>query len=311
MPACRYHSKKAPAMTHLHNGIVVGMGELLWDELPTGARLGGAPANFAYHTSQLGHKAAVISAVGNDPLGHEAITLLESRGVTPVVTVAEAPTGTVGVRLNASGVPEYDIRRNAAWDCIEPTADARQAISRAAAVCWGTLAQRDARSRQAIRQLIAEAQADTLKICDVNLRSPFYSAEIIADSLEMCNIIKINDEELQLLQQMHIAPAGAPVEAAIELAKRYEASMVILTCGADCSYAIKATGETSAIATPRVPVADTVGAGDSFTAAFTAAWLNGAPMEKAHQLAVEVSAYVCTCAGAMPVLPAELIEVSK
>lgn len=294
-------------MTHLHDGIVVGMGELLWDELPTGARLGGAPANFAYHASQLGHKAAVISAVGRDPLGREAITILESHGVTPVVTVADSPTGTVGVRLNASGVPEYEIRRNVAWDSIEPTTDARQTISKAAAVCWGTLAQREAQSRQAIRQLVAEAPAEALKICDVNLRAPFYSADIIAASLEMCNIIKINDEELQLLQQMHIAPAGAPVEAARETARHYGAHMVILTCGAACSYAIKATGETSTIATPHVAVADTVGAGDSFTAAFATAWLNGVPMGKAHQLAVEVSAYVCTCPGAMPALPTELI----
>lgn len=294
-------------MTHLHDGIVVGMGELLWDELPSGAKLGGAPANFAYHASQLGHTAAVISAVGHDPLGHEAVTILKSHGVTPVVTVADAPTGTVGVRLNASGVPEYEIRRNVAWDRIKPTADARQTISKAAVVCWGTLAQREAQSRQAIKQIVAEAPAGALRICDVNLRAPFYSADIIAASLKMCNIIKINDEELQLLQQMHIAPAGAPVEAARETARHYGADMVILTCGAACSHVIKATGETSTIDTPHVTVADTVGAGDSFTAAFAAAWLNGAPMRKAHQLAVEVSAYVCTCPGAMPALPQELI----
>ncbi len=295
-------------MKPLHDSLIVGLGELLWDELPSGAQLGGAPANFAYHASQLGHKAAVISAVGNDALGFKAIETLTARGIEVIANRPDRHTGTVGVHLNAQGVPEYDIRSDVAWDHIEATTDALHAMHQASAVCWGTLAQREAKSREAIMQLVAEAPKSALRICDVNLRQQFYCAQVITDSLRMCDIIKINDDELRLLQQMGIAPAGEQVAAAREMARTFGSRLVILTCGAECSYAIGADGTTSQLATPKVAVADTVGAGDSFTAAFCAATLCGAAPGKAHRLAVEVSAYVCTCHGAMPQLTQELTD---
>ncbi len=286
---------------------VIGIGEVLWDMLPSGPRLGGAPANFAYHVGQLGLPAAVVSRVGHDSLGHQATRQLRGRGIEVMAGQCDLPTGTVDVQLDAAGVPAYHIATPAAWDCIEWTPALEEAASRAMAICWGTLAQRG-HSAAAIRKAATSTPHDCLKIFDANLRAPHYSMDAIAESLQMCNVLKLNDDELALLASNGLAPtAGDEIEACRGILHCHSSlRMVVLTCGSRCSHVVTSGGEASTMPTPHVNVADTVGAGDSFTAAMCAALLSGMPAAEAHRLAVDVSAYVCTCHGAMPPMPAAL-----
>lgn len=289
------------------NRKVIGIGEVLWDMLPSGPRLGGAPANFAYHVGQLGLPAAVVSCVGRDSLGRQAMEQLRGRGIEVTAGISDLPTGTVGVQLDAAGVPTYKIATPAAWDRIEWTPWLAEAASKARALCWGTLAQRG-HSASAIRQAALCAPPDCLKIFDANLRAPHYSMEAIAESLQLCSVLKLNDDELALLASHGMAPAGCTeVEACRGIMDANSGlRLVVLTCGSRCSHVVSAGGEASTVPTPHVQVADTVGAGDSFTAALCAALLSGMDVTGAHRFAVDVSAYVCTCQGAMPTLPAAL-----
>ncbi len=286
---------------------VIGIGEVLWDMLPSGPRLGGAPANFAYHAGQLGLPAAVVSCVGRDSLGRQATKQLQERGIEVMAGTCDLPTGTVDVQLDDAGVPAYQIATPAAWDRIEWTPLLQDAASHARAICWGTLAQRG-HSASAIRQAAACAPPDCLKIFDANLRAPHYSMDTIAESMQLCSVLKLNDDELALLARNGLAPAGCgEVEACRGILQSHSSlRMVVLTCGSRCSHVVSADGSASTLPTPHVKVADTVGAGDSFTAALCAALLSGMPAAKAHRLAVDMSAYVCTCHGAMPQLPEAL-----
>lgn len=287
--------------------MVIGIGEVLWDMLPSGPRLGGAPANFAYHVGQLGLPAAVVSRVGGDSLGRQAVEQLSQRGIEVVAGISDLPTGTVDVQLDAAGVPSYQIATPAAWDRIEWTPQLQEAASHARAICWGTLAQRG-HSASAIRQAATCAPPDCIKIFDANLRAPHYSMATIAESLKLCSVLKLNDDELALLARNGLATAGSgEVEACRGILQSHSRlRMVVLTCGSRCSHVVSADGTASTLPTPRVNVADTVGAGDSFTAALCAALLSGMPAAEAHRLAVDVSAYVCSCHGAMPALTADL-----
>ena len=216
------------------------------------------------------------------------------------------PTGTVDIRLDPSGVPQYDIRMPAAWDNIPFTTELQQLASRTRAVCFGTLARRSPVSRRSISDFVnavprGEGQ---WRILDINLRQHFYSRDIILEALEQCNILKINDEELTVLSGMLSIPGATAQEKCLQLLRQFSLRFLILTCGVQGSYVFSSTsGTPSFLETPHVKVADTVGAGDSFTAAFTAALIHGRSPLEAHRLAVDVSAYVCTCNGAMPVLP--------
>lgn len=283
---------------------IIGLGEALWDVLPEGKQLGGAPANFAYHAQQFGHSSLAISALGTDALGTEVITTLDARGMNYLMPRVDYPTGTVQVNLDDEGVPTYEIREGVAWDNIPYTAEIAEAASAARAICFGSLAQRSAVSRSTIQQCLAAAPADCLKIFDINLRQNFYTREVIERSMHACNILKINDEELIALGRMFGYPGLDIEDKCWLLLGKYHLDMLVLTCGVNGSY-VFAPGTTSFQETPRVVVADTVGAGDSFTATFISAILAGRTIPEAHKLAVEVSAYVCTQAGAMPLLPEE------
>lgn len=291
--------------------LIVGIGEVLWDCLPEGKEVGGAPANFACHVSQFGLPGCAVSAVGADPLGDELLAELSRRGVRYEMARVPFPTGTVEVTLDAEGVPQYDIRRGVAWDNIPFTAQLEEIARRTRAVCFGSLAQRDEVSGETIARFLdaMPRSADTLRVFDINLRQSFFDRATVSLSMQRCDVLKINDEELVTVSRMFGYPAGDGAEAQCRrLMAEYDLRMVILTCGVNGSYVFTAA-DTSFLPTPVVEVADTVGAGDSFTAAFIASLLKGATVRDAHDRAVKTSAYVCSCHGAMPKLSPELTEI--
>ena len=286
------------------NSIIVGMGEALWDVLPEGKKIGGAPANFAYHVSQFGFDSRVVSAVGNDALGDEILEVFKEKQLKHQLQVVNYPTGTVQVTLDSAGIPLYEIKEGVAWDNIPFTDDLKRLALSTRAFCFGSLAQRNEVSRTSINRFL-DAMPDgdeQLKIFDINLRQGFYTKEIIRESCQRCNVLKINDEELVAISRMFGYPGIDLQDKCWILLAKYNLKMLILTCGTNGSY-VFTPGVVSFQETPRVPVADTVGAGDSFTAAFCASLLKGKSVPEAHKLAVEVSAYVCTQSGAMPELP--------
>lgn len=289
--------------------IVVGMGEALWDMLPEGKKIGGAPANFAYHVSQFGLSSCVVSAIGDDSLGKEIIENFASKGLNHHIAQVPYPTGTVQVDIDQAGIPQYEIKENVAWDNIPYTAHLEALAENTKAVCFGSLAQRSVVSRSTINRFLdAMPQTDdTLIVFDINLRQGFYNKEILCNSMKRCNILKINDEELILVSRMFGYPGIDLQDKCWILLGKYNLKMLILTCGINGSY-VFTPGHVSFQPTPQVEVADTVGAGDSFTAAFIASLLKGKSVTEAHHLAVQTSAYVCTQNGAMPILPARLTE---
>lgn len=286
------------------NDVVVGMGEVLWDMLPEGKKIGGAPANFAYHVSQFGLPSCVVSAVGEDALGKEILDNFTSKGLNCHIATVPYATGTVQVSIDQAGVPQYEIKENVAWDNIPYTPALEALARRTKAVCFGSLAQRSVVSRNTIGSFLdaMPENDETLVVFDVNLRQGFYNKEILCNSMKRCNILKINDEELIQVSRMFGYPGIDLQDKCWILLAKYNLKMLILTCGTNGSY-VFTPGAVSFQETPKVPVADTVGAGDSFTAAFCSSVLKGKSIPEAHKLAVEVSAYVCTQSGAMPVLP--------
>jgi len=287
---------------------IIGIGEILWDVFPERKILGGAPANFAYHASQFGHEGYAISAIGKDELGKEILdTLAEKKGLSYLIESVDYPTGTVQVTLDSEGVPQYEICENVAWDNIPFVRQSEELARNCSAVCFGSLAQRSNVSRTSIHRFLDLVPSDAYKIFDINLRQHFYSKEIIHESLLRCNVLKINDDEVLEVARLFNCQNLSEQEVCAFLLKEYNLDIVVETKGAVGSYVLTAT-ESSYIDTPKVNVADTVGAGDSFTGAFVAALLDGKSIKDAHQLAVEVSAYVCTQHGAMPELPETLIK---
>ena len=278
---------------------VVGLGEALWDVLPDGRKLGGAPANFAYHAGQFGLNAIAVSALGEDKLADETIAQLEEKGLHYCMPRVPYPTGTVQVELDDEGVPTYDIKENVAWDNIPFTPELQAIAENTRAVCWGSLAQRNVVSRQTIYKFLDATPKDCMKIFDINLRQTFYTKEVICESMKRCNVMKINDEELIVIGRMFGYP-GLDIENKCWLILgKYDLDMLVLTCGVNGSY-VFTPGRVSFQKTPVVEVTDTVGAGDSFTGSFCASILEGKSVAEAHKLAVEVSAFVCTQSGAMP-----------
>lgn len=293
------------------NRTVVGIGEVLWDILPDGKKIGGAPANFAYHVSQFGLQSLVVSAIGDDALGQEIIGTFRDKGLNSLISTVPYPTGTVQVELDMAGIPQYIIKEGVAWDYIPFTPELEALARNTRAVCFGSLAQRSTVSRNTINRFIDTMPKDngTLIVFDANLRQSFYSEDVLEQSMAQCNVLKINDEELPTVCRISGIPESNPESQCRALLNRYNLKILILTCGVNGSYIFTPDAK-SFLATPQVKVADTVGAGDSFTAAFTASILSGLPVPVAHRKAVDVSAFVCTQNGAMPVLPAELLSCS-
>ena len=292
--------------------LIVGLGEALWDVLPEGKKLGGAPANFAYHAGQfLGSDNTVaVSALGEDRLAEETIDSLREHGLNYLMPRVPYPTGTVQVTLDEQGIPTYDIKENVAWDNIPFSDEIQRVAANCRAVCFGSLAQRNVVSRATIQKFLDATPADCMKIFDINLRQNFYTPEVIQESMRRCNVLKINDEELVLIGRMFGYPGLDMENKCWLILGKYNLDMLVLTCGTNGSY-VFTPGQMSFQETPKVEVADTVGAGDSFTGSFCAAILSGKPVAEAHRLAVQVSAFVCTQNGAMPTVPAELKDQTK
>ena len=287
-----------------HEALAVG--EVLWDLLPEGRRLGGAPGNFAYHCRCLGADSRLVTRVGDDALDREVLRRFRDLGL-PVEAVqvdADRPTGTAEVAIDAGGQPRYTIIEDVAWDRIEATDVALRLAARADAVCFGTLAQRSETSRRSIRSLVVAAKPGAIRLLDVNFRPPFVDAAIVAESLDLADALKLNDEELPALAAMLGLPDGVR-EPMAELAHRYRLSLVALTRGAQGSLLL-ADGEWSDAPGIHAQVVDNVGAGDAFTAALVVGWLAGRPLDEINARANEVAAYVCSQPGGTPPLPPSL-----
>ena len=278
--------------------VIVGIGEILWDMLPTGKALGGAPANFAYHAKRLGEDGWAVSAIGNDALGREIMEIVMEKGLKNLISVTSRPTGTVQVSLDAKGVPSYTIMEDVAWDNIPFTPQMAALASRADAVCFGSLVQRG-NSRDSVLRFLRAMRPEALRVFDINLRQHYYSKEVIDESLQLSDILKINDEEIRIVAEL-FGLGGDDTAACRASIERYGLKLVILTRGADGSEVITAD-EAIPQAVGQVEVVDTVGAGDSFTAAFVVAYLRGDSLADAQRLANETAAYVCSCKGAMPI----------
>lgn len=285
---------------------IVGLGEALWDCLPDGKKLGGAPANFAYHAGQFGFDTLAVSALGEDTLGEETIAALEEHKLNYLMPRIPYPTGTVQVTLDEQGIPTYNIREGVAWDNIPFTPEIEEVAKTCQAVCFGSLAQRSVVSRETIGKFLDATPSDCVKIFDINLRQSFFTKEIIEASMRRCNILKINDEELVVVSRMFELPDLNEEKRCKQLIKDYNLDILVLTCGTNGSYVFTAD-KSYYQPTPKVEVADTVGAGDSFTGSFCAALLKGKSIPEAHELAVKVSAFVCTQNGAMPTLPKDFL----
>ena len=264
---------------------IVGLGEALWDVLPEGKKLGGAPANFAYHAGQfLGSDNTIaISALGEDALADETVEALKEHNLNYLMPRVPYPTGTVQVTLTGDGIPTYEIKENVAWDNIPFTPEMEEIAKNARAVCFGSLAQRNVVSRENIRKFLDTTPKDCLRICDINLRQQFYSKDVLVDSFNICNILKINDEELVVVNRMFGYDGLDMRQTCEKIVQDYHLKMLVLTCGTNGSYVFTDDGLTSFQDTPKVEVADTVGAGDSFTGSFCACVLNGKPVQE-HKL---------------------------
>lgn len=289
---------------------IIGVGEVLWDLLPGGRQLGGAPANFAYHAAALGARARIISRVGRDENGRALLDRLAELGIiTDSVEIDPvAPTGTVTVELARDGQPKFTIHENVAWDYLAGDEAARRAVANADAVCFGTLAQRHETSRRTIRSLVESAPPAALRILDVNLRQHFHSPDIIADSLALAHVLKVNETELPSLMSMLGMDSVGPDERAqlAALGQRFRLRLVAYTRGAHGSLLL-AEGRWSEHPGRPTTVVDTVGAGDSFTAALTLGLLAGWPLDTIHDRATAVAAYVCSQPGGTPRLPDSIL----
>ena len=291
--------------------LIIGLGEILWDMLPGGKVLGGAPANFAYHCKQLGAASFVVSAVGKDEAGKEILDLLDELHLSrDHIQVDEGhATGTVTVDLDAAGHPSYTIHEHVAWDHISVSEATTELFRRADAVCFGSLAQRNTVSRKAVRAYLDVTKAGCLKIFDINLRQEFYNREILESSLLVADILKLNDEELPVLSRMFSLHGGED-QILNALAETFGFRIIALTRGSEGSTLIVGQ-ERSDFRSEAVKSIDTVGAGDSFTASMVMGYLMGKPMVDIHRLSSDLAAFVCTQKGATPGLPESLTSEFK
>ncbi|MBQ6247749.1 MAG: carbohydrate kinase [Kiritimatiellae bacterium] len=278
--------------------LIAGLGEVLWDMLPDGRQCGGAPANVIYHASKLGAQGLVVSAVGADADGNDLLAFLEGKGIDcSLVARNDLPTGTVTVTLE-NGMPSYVIHHPAAWDAIPYTDAIDAVVPRLSAVVFGSLAQRDGRSRETLFRVLRHPSLHALKFFDINLRQNFYSREIIAESLEVADVLKLNDEECDVLAELFDLPHDQR-GAVAALAERFKLSHVILTLGAKGSMLYDGAAFAEYPVAPCEKLVDTVGCGDAFLAAWCVAFLAGKGADAAMREATELSAYVAGHKGAM------------
>lgn len=293
-------------MNPMDNRYVVGLGEILWDCFEAERRLGGAPANCAYHAAQFGHQGIVVSAIGQDADGDAIVEELNKKKLPHLMERVEHPTGTVDVDLTDANDPKYTIHTEVAWSHIPFTAELKAIAAETKAVCFGTLAQWNAESRDTIKRFLNATPEDCMRVFDVNLRQSYYTREVLDASFKRCSILKINDAELQVIARLYDIDAWDRQRACRELMQRFNVPTLILTMGTRGSE-VYWEGGRSFLETPSVRVKSAVGAGDAFTGAFVGSLLRGVDIKDAHHIAVSVAAYVCTREGAMPRIPETLL----
>jgi fructokinase len=288
--------------------ILVGLGEILWDMLPEGKQLGGAPANFAYHAQALGGRGVIVSCVGDDELGEEIMSRLEELGLERnyVVVGKSHSTGTVTVKLDEKGRPDYTIHENVAWDFIPCGRRLLEVAAWADAVCFGSLCQRSQVSRDTVRAFLEATRPDCIRVFDINLRQSYFSAEIIRTMLELTDVLKLNDEELPVVADL-LGLTGSVSDILLQLTQKYALRIIALTRGANgsCLYA---RGEICSHRGFPARIVDTVGAGDSFSAAITVGMLHGRALGEINEFANRVASFVCSQPGATPTLPDTLAK---
>ena len=282
--------------------IIVGLGELLWDLLPAGKQLGGAPANFAYITSLLGDEGIPASRLGQDALGEDAILRLRELNL-PTAFIQEDedhPTGTVQVEVDAAGQPRFEISESVAWDFLDWTPQWKMLAQQADAVCFVSLAQRAERSRATIRKFLLSAQQrNTVRVFDVNLRQNFFTAQILAESMKLATIVKLNHEELPRIMRLFELEHRSEEDSARRLLSLHGLKLICITRGNGGSLVVSA-GECNVHPGFKVKVADTVGAGDAFTAALLHGYLRGTSLAQMNENANRVGAWVASQSGATP-----------
>lgn len=286
--------------------LLAGLGEVLWDMLPTGKQLGGAPANFAYHARAQGGAGVVISCVGDDELGREILRRFGDLDLDRkyVAVDRDHPTGTVIVELDADGKPTFTIHENVAWDYIPLNDDLLELARRLDAVCFGSLCQRSEASRKTIRQFLKTTNPDCLRMFDINLRQSYFNEEIIHTTLELANVLKLNNEELPVVAEM-LGIRGSETDILSRLVERYALRLIALTKAAGGSRLFTPGEDSSHPGFPAV-IADTVGAGDSFAAALALGLLHNKALDGINEHANRVASFVCSQSGATPLLPDSL-----
>src|ERR1700688_797254 len=284
-----------------HKYIVVGLGELLWDLLPAGKQLGGAPANFAYITNLLGDKGIPASRIGNDSLGAEAVHKLTRLGLTAQFVQQDLvhPTGTVDVKIDDAGQPRFEILQPVAWDFLERTEEWRLLAGQADAVCFASLAQRSPQSQSTIRNFLQATRPEAVRIFDVNLRQNFYSRQVVAESMKLATVVKLNHEELPKIMHLLGFDNSDEQSNARCLLAAYRLKLICVTRG-DAGSLLITTDQLSDHQGVRVKVADTIGAGDAFTAAMVHGYLRGIPLPQINEMANRVGAWVASQSGATP-----------
>ncbi|MGL1890284.1 MAG: carbohydrate kinase [Spirochaetaceae bacterium] len=281
---------------------IVGLGEILWDLFPDGAILGGAPTNFAYHVNSLGLEAFIVSSIGKDARGAEAKQIFADKKIKYIVNEVNQPTGTVMVELDSDGKATYDFTKDSAWDFMELTLEAEKLAKECSCVCFGSLFQRSDISRRSMYRFLGLTQKECIRIFDINIRGDYYSKKVIADSLKYATVLKLNDEEFPLLQEMFGLPKNDD-EALKTLKEMYSLDLIILTMGGDGSRLYRSTSEDSFVIPDKTNIVDTVGAGDSFTAAVAVGLIKGDDLDSINRHANKVAGFVCTQKGGTPPLP--------
>jgi fructokinase len=291
--------------------VIVGIGEILWDMLPSGKVIGGAPANFAYHAQELGESSIVVSCVGNDELGREIISSLEKKDMpTEFLYIDKShPTGVVSARINKEGKPTYLIQEEVAWDYIPTSTLIRELAFKSAAVCFGTAAQRSQLSRMTIQTFVGLMEQDSIRVFDINLRQNFYSQDVIETSLSLANVLKLNVNELSVVKKL-LRLNGDEKKILNELSRKYSLNLIALTRGREGSI-LFTEGKTSNHEGHKINVEDTVGAGDAFVAGLVTGMLRGYELDDLHNKANRVASYICSKHGATPSLTNEIRKLFK
>jgi len=291
--------------------VIVGIGEILWDMLPSGKVIGGAPANFAYHAQELGESSIVVSCVGNDELGREIISSLEKKDMpTEFLYIDKShPTGVVSARINKEGKPSYLIQEEVAWDYIPTSTLMRELAFKSAAVCFGTAAQRSQLSRMTIQTFVGLMEQDSIRVFDINLRQNFYSQDVIETSLSLANVLKLNVNELSVVKKL-LRLNGDEKKILNELSRKYSLNLIALTRGREGSI-LFTEGKTSNHEGHKINVEDTVGAGDAFVAGLVTGMLRGYELDDLHNKANRVASYICSKHGATPSLTNEIRKLFK